>query len=280
MNILNFILVVIKMFCTSDCTCSLCRELRGRNPSKQDFQRLNSKLSESNYNIKSVEKSSMSKSISCNDLSVPDLSGNRNMQKNHKVVIFFGDSIQNKNKSYSQEVLNIANPNVRNVNPLASQLCNEIKEAHQPQVKVDKCSLKDPRNEKFVRNLTESITTTDVMNQLKIVLNAKCGKMDNKSSNETKLSNKNVNSDCNSRPPPPPRRNSSLTRQCDDKKRVDLPSYVESVVNGVINIKIEGNYKNATNLIDLIKSDKIKSISSSHNDDFTDWSFVQKWRNE
>lgn len=88
----------------------------------------------------------------------------------------------------------------------------------------------------------------------------------------------------------------------------ELPSYIESVQNGVINIKIEGNYRRASALVDKVSKPsqalvgKPKDTTTSNgednsddddgdedrhvfnsNDDYAtsgvvDWSFVQQWR--
>lgn len=72
----------------------------------------------------------------------------------------------------------------------------------------------------------------------------------------------------------------------------ELPPYIESVQNGVINIKIEGNYQCASALVDKISKPtqavvgKPKDIcdddEASDDGDATseacDWSFVQEWR--
>lgn len=77
-----------------------------------------------------------------------------------------------------------------------------------------------------------------------------------------------------------------------DLKNDELPAYIESVENGVINIKIEGNYQRASALVEKVSKPtqavvgKPKDISDdegSEDGDVTvsepcDWSFVQEWR--
>lgn len=87
-------------------------------------------------------------------------------------------------------------------------------------------------------------------------------------------------------------------------RKPPLPSFIESIENNVINLKIEQNFKKASHLVNLISSmsskKKTKEISSNetssihelnftHEDDddtasepdegyYYDWSFVQEWR--
>ena len=74
-------------------------------------------------------------------------------------------------------------------------------------------------------------------------------------------------------------------------KNDELPPYIESIENGVINIKIEGNYQRASALVEKVSKPtqavvgKPKDISDdegSEDGDVTsepcDWSFVQEWR--
>lgn len=71
-----------------------------------------------------------------------------------------------------------------------------------------------------------------------------------------------------------------------------LPSFVESVVNGVINIKIDGSYNVATKLVESFGrdgndnmseyadngSDTFLDVGGEINNVYFDWSFVQDWR--
>lgn len=74
----------------------------------------------------------------------------------------------------------------------------------------------------------------------------------------------------------------------------DLPSYIESVQNGVINIKIEGNYQRASALVQTVAKPTLATVhvlaeaeqlaggvednASQQSCDSCDWSFVQEWR--
>lgn len=72
-----------------------------------------------------------------------------------------------------------------------------------------------------------------------------------------------------------------------------LPSFVESVVDGVIKIRIDGSYNAATKLVESFGRDRNDSVSESAdngsdifldvggemvNNVYFDWSFVQDWR--
>lgn len=70
-----------------------------------------------------------------------------------------------------------------------------------------------------------------------------------------------------------------------------LPSFVESVVNGVINIKIDGSFDAATKLVESFgrtgsdniefsdnTSDIFLDVGGEVNNVYFDWSFVQDWR--
>lgn len=59
----------------------------------------------------------------------------------------------------------------------------------------------------------------------------------------------------------------------------DLPPFIDSVVDGVINIKIEGNFKKANELVRKLsmKGNNQDNQKQKDNDNF-DWGFVQEWR--
>lgn len=70
----------------------------------------------------------------------------------------------------------------------------------------------------------------------------------------------------------------------------NLPHFVESVTNGVINIKIEGSYDEASKLVQTIENDSadggdevtlsesVRRSRGETNATYYDWSFVQDWR--
>lgn len=60
----------------------------------------------------------------------------------------------------------------------------------------------------------------------------------------------------------------------------ELPSFVESVANGVINIKIEGSFQSAIGIVDSVVNghDENEISTQQHSENSFDWSFVQDWR--
>lgn len=77
-------------------------------------------------------------------------------------------------------------------------------------------------------------------------------------------------------------------------KPTNLPNFVESITNGVINIKIEGSYDVAAKLVQTVENDNeegsgggsdeltlnecVRRTSGEINATYYDWSFVQNWR--
>lgn len=59
----------------------------------------------------------------------------------------------------------------------------------------------------------------------------------------------------------------------------DLPSFVDSVVDGVINIKIEGNFQKANELVRKLSMKGNRDNIKPKDYDHFDWGFVQEWRN-
>lgn len=70
------------------------------------------------------------------------------------------------------------------------------------------------------------------------------------------------------------------------KSSVDLPDFVESVTNGVINIKIDGSYNVARELVESVAMEASGSGGKGNQNEMQahdepqsfDWSFVQEWR--
>lgn len=71
---------------------------------------------------------------------------------------------------------------------------------------------------------------------------------------------------------------SSVSNQ-GESKSTDLPPFVDSVVNGVINIKIEGNFNKANELVRKLSMKGSRDIQKPKDYDNFDWGFVQEWRN-
>lgn len=79
------------------------------------------------------------------------------------------------------------------------------------------------------------------------------------------------------------KKTAALTECTTDDSQMVLPSFVESVVGNVINIRIEGSFSRALDIVRAVRDDsddaaaEISALDASHNGGF-DWSFVQNWR--
>lgn len=220
--------------------------------------------------------------------------------ENHKTVIYFGDSISSKKQhnqlqqqmKSQQMSTNCVNSNepVDQSSDLkhAQRLCDEMvcKRQQSDRIKSKsnevhaKCAIDDAvtivNDVKVIKN--ESM---NLVKHLKMVLEEKCHSKNEKIiSNETKkIDNCNdskdltgVNGDID-----------AINTKADVGKK--LPSFVESVVNGVINIKIDDSYDAATKLVRSIESHDIEDgndmfldVGGEVNNMYLDWSFVQDWR--
>lgn len=174
----------------------------------------------------------------------------KNAPSGHKVVIYFGDSL-NKRKNEKRTSI----PDVHH----ASRLLEETA---------------PPENSAPDRRQSSRTDNTDVMRQLKSVLEEK--------NRERESAIKKV---VEKTPP----KSDKVNDKTFEKREIpsastqvgkELPHFVESVINGVINIKIEENYEEATRLVKSIANSTNSSGSDvqSLNDDSFDWSFVQEWR--
>lgn len=299
------------MYCTQDCTCSLCRELRGFKPKllgskvksearkscndnfilrrrMSDFddhhdaakalpQQKHAKCSNSNSSSASGPNV-LTKASSCNELSrrIDHQKRSENALKKidqHKVIIYFGDSISNKrsvpvqnHRSSADDVTDTVS-NVRvTVNPTRSPQPNTATKEGPPMPKSD-----------FIR-------------QLKTVLDEK-----NRNSTTTEAVAMSKIEVPTPPPPPPILPNEEVFRtssplkplRCDigvgTPRVVDknsLPEFVDSIVDGVINIKIEDNFERASSLVRAISAvDKtVEEEFYISNVESFDWSFVQDWR--
>lgn len=305
------------MYCTQDCTCSLCRELRGFKPKligkvKNDARKtcndnfiLRRRMSDfddhhdaakppplpqqkqgecSNSNSSSGSSPNvLSKANSCNEPSrrIDHQIRSENVLKkidHHKVIIYFGDSISHKRSvpvqhhrasaddiTSSRLAVTDAVSNVRvTVNPGKSPKPNNTTKEGPPKPKSD-----------FIR-------------QLKTVL-------DEKNRNSTTTEAVAVSKIVVPTPPPLPPTVPKVVKTTSPSKplRCDkgvgtplmddqnsLPEFVDSIVDGVINIKIEDNFEHASNLVRAI-ADVDKTVDEEFyvsNDESFDWSFVQDWR--
>lgn len=287
------------MYCTQDCTCSLCRELRGFNvkpaivynqskssagPSNDNFI-LRRRLSDTDDNkapvriVDSVSKKSLTKSKSYNELwkrfdprnvSKKKVKEAKNPTKDcskkadgHKVIIYFGDSIPHKRQPltpYKTDGDDFEH---------ARRLCEEIddKKIGNKSTKVLITKDENNANRKIDDHAVKSKSEVDVMMQLKTVLNQK------KRPNDDTKCEKAVEKSVVDLPPKPTNKlldKSVETKNGDD---VSLPSFIESVVNGVVNVKVENNFEHASKLVNCISM-----ALGDCSDDYFDWSFVQEWR--
>lgn len=225
--------------------------------------------------------------------------GKSNEQQNHKVVIYFGDSIGNNRKTSGSvgDLINCSRTVDQQEGPTSVA---QLKKKAPPVVR--------PENNK-----------NDVMKQLKSVLEEK--KINTQKESKVIL----VNSQ-NPPPPPPPMNNLALKSKPErviaskpsappppmakpprkDKTTVNQPllknvnvkndvaknllkepefDFVESVTNGVINIKIDGSYNAAKELVDSVTATRGQQLTIDgqvvemcHSDESFDWAFVQEWR--
>lgn len=288
------------MYCTQDCTCSLCRELRGFNfkpaivcnqskgPVNDNFI-LRRRLSDIDNDkapvriVESVNKKTLTKSKSYNELwkrfdprnmskkKVKDSKiGSKECSKKvdgHKVIIYFGDSIPHKRQPltpYKTDGDDFEH---------ARRLCKEIDDKKTGKNLTKVMITKDEITKKKSDDHTvKTKSEVDVMKQLKTVLNKK-----NNPTNHVENSTPIIKTVVELPPEPTKYRDKSVeTKNGDD---LSLPSYIESVVNGVINVKVENNFQHASELVNSIsKGPIVIGSDGNENEDHFDWSFVQEWR--
>lgn len=283
------------MYCTQDCTCSLCRELRGFNvkpaivynqskynagPSNDNFILRRRRLSDTDNSrapvriVDSVSKKTLTKSKSYSELWKRFDPRNVSKKKikepkkgdGHKVIIYFGDSIPHKRQPltpYKKDGDDFEH---------ARRLCEEIDDnvigmkSTRVMITKDENIAKRKIEDQPVKRKSEVV---DVMMQLKTVLNQK-----NMPNNDVTPVNKTV-----MELPSEPTKlldKSVETKNGDD---LSLPSFIESVVNGVVNVKVENNFEHASKLVKCIANGQAtKGRDGNENEDFFDWSFVQEWR--
>lgn len=309
------------MYCTQDCTCSLCRELRGFKPKllgkvkndarkscndnfilrrrMSDFddhhdagqplpQQKPAECSNSNSSSGSGPKV-LTKASSCNELSrrIDHQKRSENVLKKidqHKVIIYFGDSISNKRSVPVQHHRASADDVTSSKLSVTDAVSN---------VRVTVNPRKSPQPYTTTKE-GPPMPKSDFIRQLKTVLDEK-----NRNSTTTVAvaGSKTVVQTTQPPPPPPPPilpkgeliKTSAPSKplRCDkgvgtplmDDKN-SLPEFVDSIVDGVINIKIEDNFERASNLVKAIAAvDKtVEEEFYVSNDESFDWSFVQDWR--
>ena len=290
------------MYCTQDCTCSLCRELRSLQPKLNrsdtknyfqmaandnfilrrrlsDIESVKKNASQSGINKSGAQKPSIIKSKSYNELCKrfePRVSSSEKYEQEaiikktdqHKVIIYFGDSISSSKKhalSHQPQVLSHAN-----------RLCEEM----------EHCGAKDniskpphqERSDAKDSSLPSNSTAKELNKKVDVVKQLKCVFDEKKSS---------INTKCNyeDKKVAPIIVESNTFEICDKsvETKESLPSFIESIVNGVINIKIEDNFECASNLVKTMAecNDTLHLTEYSggiRTDDSFDWSFVQDWR--
>lgn len=273
------------MYCSKDCTCSLCRELRGFKPKIADKK--NCYQNQSNFILKrrlsefddlplDYKQNRMRKSQSHSEINFfNDFGENRKMKifnpdqrlmksttnlldsnsdltrPQHKVVIYFGDSLS-KNRIVNKE--GNSNNNKERDKQHAKLLLEETSEMH------------ENRNKNGSTNLMEQLKKKIENPELKPVRKAPAPVLPKE--------NLKVDSSVNS--------NKNIVNKVVVDKKVDvvLPNFIESVVNGVINIKIEENFEEASRIVKEVADEPIElpNFDDSFTGEAFDWSFVQEWR--
>lgn len=231
--------------------------------------------------------------------------------ENHKTVIYFGDSISSK-KQHNQLQQQMKAQQIMSENRIngtdvpdetsdlrhAQRLCDEMVFKRQQSVRKlsksnevhSKCATEEVvtvvNDVKMIKN--ESI---NLVKHLKTVLKEKCQLKSERTA--VLVESKKYGSDkfpCYT----------SDTNISDngDTSKVEgdrnLPSFIKSIVNGVINIKIDESYDAATKLVRSIESpdiddtdsfdaiedgnDLFLDVGGEVNNMYLDWSFVQDWR--
>lgn len=224
--------------------------------------------------------------------------------ENHKTVIYFGDSISSKKQhNQLQQQMKAQQNSMHQLNggkdrkdqpsdlKHAQRLCEEMifkrqqNERHSNEVH-SKCATDEMVT--IVNDVKVITNDNGIVKHLKSVIEEKCqSKCDKpnvlymKSNNECeKINVDERNADANAK------------KIVNGNKQ--LPSFVESVVNGVINIKIDDSYDVATKLVRSIESpdtedtdsfdtmddgnDLFLDVGGEVNNMYLDWSFVQDWR--
>lgn len=225
-------------------------------------------------------------------------------QKDHKVIIYFGDSIAHKKSEKPKPPPTTPPPpKVTELNVFhAQRLCEETAEMHFK--RQNSIVIKPKRKD----TSEQTKPGKEFMQQLKSVLEEK-----NKTSgppgaptadpmgpgcSATVVITQKKASPAHPEPHRPPTIVAEQPQQPKHTQvveigRVDrtvatedgeksLPSFVESVVNGIINIKIEESFKVATDIVHAVFQNDPGEEGYGCNDDEVgdpfDWSFVQNWR--
>lgn len=229
--------------------------------------------------------------------------------ESHKTVIYFGDSISSKKQHNQlqqqmraqQRSMNQLNGGDHKDEPSdlkhAQRLCDEMVFKRQLSSRNEvhsKCATDEMvtivNDVKVIT--TENNANMNIVKHLKSVIEEKCHANSGDKSNlsdakKDKTEEKMCASESNGK------YSDELSASKVDVGK-QLPSFVESVVNGVINIKIEDSYDAATKLVRSIESadtedtdsfdamddgnDLFLDVGVEVNNMYLDWSFVQDWR--
>lgn len=187
---------------------------------------------------------------------------------NHKTVIYFGDSISNK-KQISWPVQNhripseaVARTKIASDVQHAKRLCDEMVFKRQQSIRLPAMP---PPMKIELRSLKVAAGVASV----------------DRASNCSAASNINGKR---------LKKVTESTAVIESGNNQNLPHFVESITNGVINIKIEGSYDVAAKLVQTIENgneegsneltlnDGVQRRSGDVNAAYYDWSFVQNWR--
>lgn len=302
------------MYCTEDCKCSLCRELRGFDYRRELNRSKKFKLQkEGNFRMKKAQstfelaqphdygnKFKDNKYPSTTDLANPGQK--RNPEDKHKVIIYFSDAF--RPNSGSQSNLDVDH---------AKRLAEEIQKKQSTEKLNENC----PRD--FVKQLKtvleeKSKTKPPVYDRPApkppTVEQQKVQKQQLQQKLKPTVPPKKTTENANDKPNAENQTKDIAINQSTFTKIKPLPSYIESIENNVIKLKIEQNFKKASELVDLIASYKKRKKtcipntedSSVHELNFSrdgedmdeeddeetasepdegfyyDWSFVQEWR--
>lgn len=216
-----------------------------------------------------------------------------NKTESHKTVIYFGDSLSNKKKvnqlqhqmkstshlPSSSSILSGESSDIRH----AKRLCDEMvfqRQKSGANRKETKRQVEDTIIVSSDVKMVKNDQPKNLVKQLKTALEEKCQPKTNLTPARKPIEGDKVLSQANT---------------CGGNvRRENLPSFVESVADGVINIKIDGSYDAATRLVRSIENtdddDFYDGIDDNNNHDFFfdvggemnniyfDWSFVQDWR--
>lgn len=226
--------------------------------------------------------------------------------ESHKTVIYFGDSISSKKQhnQLQQQQQQLQQPKMQQIKPPrfhvnlnrsenniaesadvkhAKRLCDEMIFKHRTQLSGtnNAPASTSSSNDKAADEIKTVKSEMPNVKHLKTVLEEKCKNNSNVHNNDVKCAEDAQKSG----------KSGQVTNSSAGEDK-NLPSFVESIVNGVINIKIDGSYDVATKLVRSLESGDIDDengfddignepfldVGGELNTAYLDWSFVQDWR--